>query len=947
MRPVKLVLSAFGPYSSVTTLDMKKLGKGGLYLITGDTGAGKTTLFDAITYALYGEASGDTRTSEMLRSKYADAQTPTFVELTFEVKGKEYFIRRNPEYLRPAKRGADRETKETAKAELTFPDGRVVSGIAAVNSEIQAIIGLDKMQFTQIAMIPQGEFLKLLLSGTKERIAIFREIFNTKPYLKLQDSLKQETGQLYGQIKDSRKSILQYLKDIRCSAQSAYADSLENVKKDEGIGTLEDTLELIGDIIAEDEEELASINSNLRTVNQNIAELDNALGKYQQLEKIKKELAIASQTIEKYTQEEVLLKEQYKAGKAQEKERHALAVLIEMESKELHQYKEYKELEKVLEKEELELKKMQGVLSKTTKEAAQLTQIEKQYKEEADRLKSSGAVLERTLAQLRTNQEQGKRIEALQKSVDRNKKFINEMYLLRKKYLTANEELEQVRSIYEQMEKQFFDEQAGILAEKLQEGKACPVCGSLHHPNPAVLSGNAPTEEQLKAQKALFDEKSKIRSELSSRAGIAKGQAETAYYEMLEQFSHMADLENTEEMQKRDTDELTQEQMIAVTKKISGKVESALKTVTEQMSVLQSEQIRLEKEVRRLEELETLLPDCEKQRNERERSATQITKNISVLETQIAAWKEQLAEMKKGMKYQNETEAEQHIAQKKQEKRKMEQEFDSISKKYNDCKVSLKTAKNRVSDLTKQLKGEEAVSERQLETLTVSRKEQEGLRNENLKRKKEIDVRLAVNIKAKKAITDIAEKMSDTEKHYQWMRALENTACGTISGQNRIMLETYVQMAFFDRIIVRANTRFMVMTGEQYELVRSKTPGSFKSQSGLELDIIDHYNGTVRSVKSLSGGESFKASLAMALGLSDEIQSQSGGIQIDTMFIDEGFGSLDEESLQQAVEVLTRLSEADRLVGIISHVSELKERIEHQIIVTKKREGGSTALIEV
>lgn len=947
MRPVKLVMSAFGPYSGVTVLDMKKLGKSGLYLITGDTGAGKTTLFDAITYALYGEASGNTRTSEMLRSKYADVQTPTFVELTFEVRGKEYFIRRNPEYLRPAKRDAGRETKETAKAELTFPDGRVVLGIAAVNREVQAIIGLDKVQFTQIAMIPQGAFLKLLLSETKERIAIFREIFNTKPYLKLQDRLKEETGQLYGQIKDSRKSILQYLKDIRCSAQSAYADSLENIRKDEGIGTLKDTLEFIGEVIAEDEERHAVINNNLRTINRKIAELDHALGKYQQIEKIKKELAAASQNIEKYTQEEALFKEQYKEGKAQEKERHALAVLIETESKELHKYKEYRELEKVLAKEEQELKKMQGSFDKTTKEAMRLKQAEKQYKKEADCLKSSSVALERTLAQLKQNQEQSRRIAALQKSVDRNKKFINEMYLLRKKYVAANEELEKVRSIYEQMEKHFFDEQAGILAEKLQEGEACPVCGALHHPKPAVLSGNAPTQIQLKEQKALLDEKSKSRSELSSSAGIAKGQAETAYCEMLEQFSHMTDMEGTEEFLKKNNDELTQEQMIAVTKKISGKAESALKTVTKQVSVLQSEQIRLEKEVRRSQELETLLPDCEKQRNKLESSAAKLTKDISVLETRIAAWKEQLMEMKKSMKYQNETEAEQHIAIKKQKKRQMEQEFDSISKKYNDCKVSLKTAKNRVSDLTKQLKGEEAVSEEQLETLTLLRKEQEQLQNENLKQKKEIDVRLAVNTKAKKAITDISEKMSDIETRYQWMRALENTACGTISGQKRIMLETYVQMAFFDRIIVRANTRFMVMTGGQYELVRSKTPGSFKSQSGLELDIIDHYNGTIRSVKSLSGGESFKASLAMALGLSDEIQSQSGGIQIDTMFIDEGFGSLDEESLQQAVEVLTRLSETDRLVGIISHVSELKERIEHQIIVTKKREGGSTALIEV
>ena len=197
MRPLKLILSAFGPYSEKTQLDMTQLGTGGIYLITGDTGAGKTTLFDAITYALYGEASGGSRTTEMLRSKYADAATPTFVELTFLLKGKTYVICRNPEYMRPSKRGAGKETKETAKAELTMPDGGVISGISAVNEKMTELLGIRKEQFTQIAMIPQGDFLKLLLSGTKERAAIFREIFNTRPYLQLQEQLKKEAGTLY------------------------------------------------------------------------------------------------------------------------------------------------------------------------------------------------------------------------------------------------------------------------------------------------------------------------------------------------------------------------------------------------------------------------------------------------------------------------------------------------------------------------------------------------------------------------------------------------------------------------------------------------------------------------------------------------------------------------------------------------------------------------------
>ena len=252
-------------------------------------------------------------------------------------------------------------------------------------------------------------------------------------------------------------------------------------------------------------------------------------------------------------------------------------------------------------------------------------------------------------------------------------------------------------------------------------------------------------------------------------------------------------------------------------------------------------------------------------------------------------------------------------------------------------------------DLTTQLKSGEEDKEnnesnesgKKYGELLTLRQGKEVCQNE----KKELDLRIAVNERAAGAVKKIAAKSSEKEKQYQWVRALSNTANGALSGQDRIMLETYVQTAFFDRIIIRANTRFMQMTSGQFELVRAKTADNLRAQSGLELNVIDHYNGSIRSVKSLSGGESFKASLAMALGLSDEIQSQTGGIQIDTMFIDEGFGSLDENSLEQAIDVLLRLSESNRLVGIISHVSELKERIGRQIVIIKTPDGGSHARI--
>ena len=344
------------------------------------------------------------------------------------------------------------------------------------------------------------------------------------------------------------------------------------------------------------------------------------------------------------------------------------------------------------------------------------------------------------------------------------------------------------------------------------------------------------------------------------------------------------------------------------------------------------------------------LPQLQK---ELEEEVAECTSRISVLKTEGEALKKQADELKQTLKFENAEAARQSIAQKVRQKEEIQQRAKQAGQQYQDCKIKLEAEQRRVLDLTTQLKSGEEDKEnnesnesgKKYGELLTLRQEKEVCQKQYQNEKKELDLRIAVNERAAGAVKKIAAKSSEKEKQYQWVRALSNTANGALSGQDRIMLETYVQTAFFDRIIIRANTRFMQMTSGQFELVRAKTADNLRAQSGLELNVIDHYNGSIRSVKSLSGGESFKASLAMALGLSDEIQSQTGGIQIDTMFIDEGFGSLDENSLEQAIDVLLRLSESNRLVGIISHVGELKERIGRQIVVTKTPDGGSHARI--
>ena len=366
----------------------------------------------------------------------------------------------------------------------------------------------------------------------------------------------------------------------------------------------------------------------------------------------------------------------------------------------------------------------------------------------------------------------------------------------------------------------------------------------------------------------------------------------------LQDMSNVSDLSDLSHLS--DSEEASQEQMIDVIKQVSYRTQQAAEALADEKQQLMVQKARLEADVALEQKISGQLPECEKRQKELEEEVAEHTSRISVLKTEGEALKKQADELKQTLKFENAEAARQSIAQKVRQKEEIQQR-----------------AKQAKEVCQKQYQNE----------------------------KKELDLRIAVNERAAGAVKKIAAKSSEKEKQYQWVRALSNTANGALSGQDRIMLETYVQTAFFDRIIIRANTRFMQMTSGQFELVRAKTADNLRAQSGLELNVIDHYNGSIRSVKSVSGGESFKASLAMALGLSDEIQSQTGGIQIDTMFIDEGFGSLDENSLEQAIDVLLRLSESNRLVGIISHVGELKERIGRQIVVTKTPDGGSHARI--
>ena len=936
MRPIELKMSAFGPFAGLTTLKLDALGTDGLYLITGDTGAGKTTIFDAIIYALYGEASGNIRTTDMLRSKYANADTATFVELTFVFKDKTYIVRRNPEYLRPSKRGEGRFTKESAKAQLTMPDKEVITGLVSVNNKIIEIIGLNKNQFSQIAMLPQGEFMRLLLADTKQRIEIFREIFDTEPYLLLQDRIKRDANELYRLVSDYKKSMAQYVADVYCDENSEYNQALINIKNDSQM-SIKEILDIIDKVIAQDKSCADEYDKAIISIDKGIDQLNSKLTIAIQTERIKDDYKSALTQLNNLTEEYENVYSIYKAECEKDSERNELSLNIEKSSEKLESYELLEKYKKDYGKK---LDKINNITQDIHEDTNSLNECIKQIdncKKEAEILKNTELEIEKLNSKISDIIKKKEAVEYLKDVFERKIKAVSQADEAKDRYMSAFAAYEEANNRYLKMEKAFFNEQAGIMAAALEEGQPCPVCGSVTHPVPAVAGDDAPTEMQLKKYKIYVEDKSKECSELSSQSGLLSGQAESMnnmFFSSIVNFN----TQWKEALDNSSDDETIRVDIIQLLADLGKILDEAM-----------LEKKNADENISKYNNLIKMLSDYDKKVEQFKDKINKSKNELAILSTQNENMQKQISQLEKELGNKDIMQAKKLINDMKLKKVQLDKAYEAAKKQYDEYTINIKTLKNRISDLQKQISHTDKQKTPDID-IPMYEKQLEDMKKERLKlreKKNIVDIRIANNEKIYKSIERVNEKSEKSEKHYSWLRTLSDTVNGSLSGKSRIKLETYVQMSFFDRIIMRANTRFMRLTDGQYELKRSDSKDNYKNQTGLELDIIDHYNGTIRSVKSLSGGEAFEASLSMALGMSDEIQSRSGGIQIDTMFIDEGFGSLDDESLSQAVKVLNSLSSSDRLIGIISHVSVLKDRIDKQIVVSKGKTGGSSAVISV
>ena len=930
MKPLKLTMSAFGSYAGKNVIDFTGQQQG-IFLITGDTGAGKTTIFDAITYALYNQTSGGERNGNMMRSQYARPETETYVELEFLYRGQTYRVRRNPDYkiTKTLKNGKIREQKVPHSVELTMPDGTVFPEKKnATDAKIIEILGLTADQFSQIVMIAQGDFLKLLYTKSDERKMIFSKLFRTDIYWKIQENLRRKSMEMDERIQENDRAFEQEKSRIILLPES------EELPLDELVERLRERLK---DALKE---------QNLRRAN--VEELNKKITKYEEINKLFRSLEKIRQTGKELEARQAESKERRQQI---ENARKADKVLV-AEQQNLRQQQAVEQSVQAIAKMEETLTNNQEMFE-TLK--TQLQEVEAEQKREAADIQKKMLALEQSfpsyeaLQNARSEEQQAKKvwedlektseesfhkkeagIAALKEQQKRQEQVVEQM---KKNWEQTSLSASESAKHYEHMYEAFLKEQAGILAENLSAGCPCPVCGSTVHPDPAKLSDHAVTElevEQAKKTRAAAEEK----RDLAYAAFEAEKTEKQKLAQAVEKEEADFVLAQTIAKQQRKEAEQNYVSLQKIAEQIREKlVYPSLAEAKKQYAAMQKALAAAEQEIERkrqkvselAEAMNTLkgqkLAEEENQKTAKKLAAKTEKEYAKLLEKSGFVSEETyhlaiLPERSRSKLEREEKEYESQCLRQQSEQKLLEKQVSG--KTYTDT-----------TELNEQLKAEkQALKEAEktyMELHTAYENDRSVLQN------------CAVYL----------EKGKKLESEDQVIKSLSKTANGRLSGSAKIDFETYIQRQYFKQIIHEANKRLLTMSNHQFILkLKEEANTGRKTNEGLDLSVYSLVTDSERDVKTLSGGESFLAALAMALGLSDIVERSAGAIHPDMMFIDEGFGSLDAQSRQQAIEVLAELAGDSRMVGIISHVTELKEQIDRKLVVSRTDKGSRAVWTE-
>ncbi len=1077
MKPLKLTISAFGPYAGVQEIDFTILNEQ-IFVISGPTGAGKTTIFDAISFALFGEPSGSSRDRDSLRSDFAEPETETFVELDFELRGKVYKIRRSPQQEQKKLRGEGYTTRN-ADAELLMPDGTLITKISNVDEKINMLLGINKSQFKQIVMLPQGEFRKLLESDSNERELIFRKIFGTEAFAEVQKKLENESKELYKKVHDIKTQIDTYIKYFDCGNKT----ELEEIRSDKNNVNIDLFIENIKLLSEADTEELEALKAQLEMITasqgilkEEIAKSNEINKKLKDKEQVSREYTISIARLEEYSQKEADLEFARRALPISEIDEQCRISRLSIETKtsELtlakqqaeNSYKHYlackeklnleKEKEPLKKKYEAELSILNGMLPKVIQYDKSLKALKSATSKNAEiinLLETEQKNLEAAKRSYKQQEDNLKRLyimesecTKLDKDISENKKLLIELDNINKLIISFIEQSElyeskkidfevfdkdfvNFRSKLEQLEDNYIRGQAGILAKTLIKNAPCPVCGALEHPNPAKTIESVPTEVKLKELKQQYislsdqrTDKLKVISELGGNIESKKLELKNKFLALKSQSTHIFDIDGYKQVseveqqliQGNDDDKAIYLQLtnyLEIDGMTKDSLESVRKDIITKGRQLKAETLALKDKYKEkldfvkkksefereyeetstkiealeanlnsfniqklsaseeLAKLSTAVLSIEAEVPEDIRSAAKLNAKLDEKKTEIEKLEaelkkaEQAAELAKEKQGELETAVAVRITSLNESieesarldgilnERLIEGSFGDYNHyvKMKKTKIEIQALQDEIASFYQKLKSQKDMlthldeDTKDLEIQNIE--ELEVKYNLSIEDQKRVQAKQNIifsrntnNLKALSQLERLLEKIKALEEKYKLVGDLHRVAKG--ENAQRLTFERYVLAAYFDEIIIAANLRLEKMTGSRYLLKRKEDKSKGRAQQGLELEVFDNYTGKARHVKTLSGGEGFKASLALALGLADIVQSYAGGISLDTLFVDEGFGSLDPESLDSAIQCLVDIQKTGRLVGVISHVSELKERIKCVLEICPNKEGS-------
>lgn len=903
MRLIKLEMEGFGPFKNREIIDFEKFGNEGILLISGKTGSGKTTIFDAISYALFDESSTGERPDSELRYVDATEDMKTKVSLEFEYKKNRYKITRSPSYIVKSNRTKNGLKKKEKTAKLELPDGSEINGITEVKNKIKQILGLEKEQFKHIAMLSQGKFSEFLKSSSDEKLKIFRKIFQSENYTKLESNIQEklskqkENWSLYSQ----ENSII--IDNLLIPEE--YQDEFNKLKSNND----EKFVKFIKKLNTIKSEEISEFNKNLECLNQKNEKekilLQNVINYFDKVEKIKKINSTIESTELKYEKIEL------EYGQIEEKQLKIKKLNSKLEEikKDLTLFNEVEELEK-------NRKNIEDKSSDSKIEILNLNKENEKNKENEDKLKRfidenkninekiihKENELEKIISSLEVIDEINKNIEN-KESKEKEYMRVYDLYKSKKK------ELSDVRNKYDEFEIAYFDSQAGILANKLKENKPCPVCGSITHPNPAIYHGDISREKLDEMKKKLEDVQNQDndlnRKVLDLDNSIIQIKEHIQYLLKKLDIQENKFIEQTKSI-KDDKEKLEEE--IKLLKDVKENIENSRKKIDEIKFEMEQNDRRIldiNIEIAKSDErINILSVEIEQKNNILD------GKSLDILKKNEVEYNEEITDIEKNIEeiQNNYLKIREELSSFKGQKKELESQ---INEKYNqDVKViESKIQKNNI-DI-------EALMNK------ISYNKNLVLNNENQIEKLEINL---------KNLEETRKQKDDLSKLYDVLRG--NFA-------PKIRFETFVLIRFLDQLIIATNKRFYSMTDGEFTLKRKKESDNAQTQYGLDFEIVDHYNSSVRNISSLSGGESFEASISLALGLSDIVSMNVGNIQLDSMFLDEGFGTLDQDTLDKVMNTLVKISSKNKLIGLISHVEKLKDEIQKQIIVEKKKEGYS------